>query len=110
MQAKTLGKIAVPTPGTAVQVSALSGIAGECARIRFEAVMGNTNATFVGVTGLVGSTLANCIKQLAKPTAGAPPDFFELDTEDNTNTLNISDYYVDATTAGEGVLVTFWQR
>jgi hypothetical protein len=107
MTAKSLGKIAVPTPGTAVQVSSVNF---PCARIRFEAPLSNTHVAWVGIAGLVGSSLTNVIKQLQFPAAGAIADVFEIAPEDGADELNISDYYVDATTAGEGALVTFWQR
>jgi hypothetical protein len=109
MRAYPLGKIVVATPGTPIQVSTLPPTPA-CCRIRFEMPAGNTNGAFVGVAGLVGSTLTNCIKQLVKPTAGAPLDAFEIADEDSRNTLHIADYWVDVTTASDGVLVTYWQQ
>lgn len=111
MKAIPLGKIIVPTPGTPVQVSALVLTpAAMCCRIRFEIVGSNTNGAFVGTAGLVGSTLANCIKQLVKPTVGAMLDSYEIADQESRNNLRIGDYWVDVTTANEGVLVTYWQR
>jgi hypothetical protein len=107
MQATALGKIAVPTPGTPVQVSATSI---KAAKIRFEAALSNAHVTWVGGAGMVGSTLTRVMKQLQIPAAGAPADSIELLTEPGETQLDLSDYWIDANTATEGVLVTFWQR
>lgn len=38
-----------------------------------------------------------------------PPDHFILQSQDASNSLRISDYFLDATVNGEGALVTYFQ-
>jgi hypothetical protein len=107
MQAVPLGKIAVPTPGTPVRIAT---VYTPCARIRFESPLSNAHVAWVGTAGLVGSTLTKVIKQLQFPAAGAIADSIEFEAYDGDNELNLADYWLDANTASEGVIVTYWQR
>lgn len=100
-----LGKIAVPTPGTAVQ---LSPATLPCAKIRIEAAPANAHTAWVGTAGLVGSTLTKAIHQFQIPAAGSPADAIEFESQEGKNTLDLSDYWIDANTATEGALVTYW--
>jgi hypothetical protein len=94
-----LGKIAVATPGTAVQISATDI---GCAKIRFEAPISNTHTIWIGTAALVGSTLTAAIAELAPGAA------VEMEDQNQSNTLHLNDYWTDATTAAEGPLVTYW--
>lgn len=98
-----LGKIAVPTPGTAVQIVAA---AQPCSKIRFEAPTTNTNKVWIGTAGLIGSSLTAVIAQL--PSGATPPAAYEIEASEGGNTLDLRDYWADATTATEGPIVTYW--
>lgn len=107
MRAYSLGKIAPVTAGTPVQATADGTI--RVARVRFQAVAGNTGVAFVGVSGLVKATLVGAIASLAIPGSGQPPAV-EIHSGDGTNALQLSDYWVDANVNAEGVVVSYWVR
>src|SRR5690349_18161185 len=98
-----LGKIAVATPGTAVQITSTPT---PCAKIRIEAPIANTHLAWVGTAGLVGSTSTHVIAQL--PNGATPPAAIEIESSEGRNTLDLADYWLDVTTAAEGALVTYW--
>lgn len=107
LQAFSLGKIAVPSPGTPVPVTADGTI--RVARIRFAEVIGEAGRTFVGVSGMNKASGAGVIKEFW-PTGGggAVADDFVIDAPDAKHPLRLADYYVDANTAGEGLIVSYW--
>jgi hypothetical protein len=80
LQPRSLGKIAVPTPGTPVRVTSDTSIRAH--RIRFAVAIGDTGRVSFGVQGM------------NKSTAGGD--------------LRPSDHYADANTAGEGLIVVYW--
>ena len=109
MRVVSLGKIAVPTPGTAVRVSTDATLLA--ARLRFEAVVGETGRTFLGVQGMNKNTGAGVVKEFWPTGAGGGvADSFEIESGDGTNCLWPGAYYVDANTANEGVIVSYWVR
>lgn len=96
------------TAGTPVQVTTTPT---PCSSIRFEAVVANTGNVFVGTAGMKGSTLAGCVKQLQKPAAASPfLDYLEVCAGDGGNTLDASQFWIDAATNGDGVIVSYCQR
>ena len=109
MQARSLGKITVPAPGTPVRLTADPALT--CARIRIQDVIGQTGRLFLGVAGMDKSTGAGLIKEFW-PTGGGGgiADEITLDSPDGTNALRLADYYIDANIAGEGVIVSYWVR
>jgi hypothetical protein len=109
MQPNSFGKISVPTPGTPVQVTADSTIRAN--RIRFQNVIGEAGHTFLGVSGMNKSTYAGVIKDFW-PTGGGGgvADSYEIVSADGSNDLVPSQYFVDANSASEGLIVAYWTR
>jgi hypothetical protein len=68
MQAKSFGKIAVPTPGTPVRLTTDTTL--RVARLRFAAVIGETGRVFLGVAGMNKATGAGVIKEFWPTGAG----------------------------------------
>jgi hypothetical protein len=98
-----LGKIAVPTPGTAVRVTATPT---PCYGIIASPLPTNTGNTYFGVSTLVGSTSVGCIKAFLKPASSGIIDPLIVTGPDG-NQMNAADYYVDAAVANEGLLVSY---
>ena len=68
---------------------------------------GNTGSIYVGTPDLVGSTGVGVIKEIKSSTG----DFQQIGPLDyDGNTLNLTDYALDAANANEGPYVTLWVR
>ena len=109
MIAKPLGKITVATPGARVAVSATPV---KAYRIHFQAITGETGKIGIGDSNLNLATNAGMI-HLLWPTGvggGQPPAFDIADGSDSGNSIDLSKLYVSAQVAGEGCLVTYFQR
>jgi hypothetical protein len=104
MQVTSLGKIAVATPGTAVQVSADTNL--RVARIRFQAKSSETGKLYVGTSLLVAATGVGVIAEL-RPAAGVDLSF-EISDSIGGASIYPSQYWIDAQTATEGVIVSYW--
>ena len=105
LQARSFGKIAVPTPGTPVRLS--SDIALHVSRMRFAPVIGEVGRVFLGVSGMTKANGGGVIKEFWPTGAGGGvADEFVIDSP--AGELRPSDYYVDANTAGEGLIVSYW--
>jgi hypothetical protein len=107
MQARSFGKIAVPTPGTPVRLTTDTNL--RAARLRFAVVIGETGRIFVGVAGMNKATGAGVIKEFWPTGAGGGvADEFTVETPDGEHFLVPADYYVDANAANEGLIVAYW--
>ncbi len=106
MNANPLGRINVATPGTLVPLSANSTL--RASKIFFQVIPGLTGKGYIGKSGMVRATLANVIRVLWPNTAGGFSDSFFLESNQDADSLNLSEYYVDMDVAGEGLLVTYW--
>ena len=103
MDATSLGKIAVPVPGTPVRLSTDETIT--CARIRVEVVIGEVGRVFLGLAGMNKATGAGVIKQFWPTGAGGGvADFILLEN----GVFQLSEYYLDANEVGEGAIVSYW--
>ena len=107
-----LGRVNVPTPGTAVP---LATVHTECNRIRVQVVAGllgkmyfGANAINSSIAAVNHSTLAGVIKELWPNSAGGVDDKYEVFTTDGTNRLDLMDYAIDAAVAAEGLIVSYW--
>jgi hypothetical protein len=100
-----LGKIACVTPGTPVRVTAT---ATPCYGLIIAPVPGNAGSTYFGVAGLVKASGVGTIKAFLKPTATGIIDPLQVNGPDG-NLMNAADYYVDADTAADGLLVSYLQ-
>jgi len=105
LQPRSLGKIAVPTPGTPVRVTSDTSIRAR--RIRFAVAIGETGRVFLGVQGMNKATGAGVVKEFW-PTGAGGGVADELVLESAAGDLRPSDYYVDANTAGEGLIAAYW--
>ncbi len=105
LQPRSLGKVAVPTPGTPVRVTSDTTIRAH--RIRFAVAIGETGRVFLGVAGLNKASGAGVVKEFW-PTGAGGGVADELVIESAAGDLRLSDYYVDANTAGEGLIVAYW--
>jgi len=109
VQPNSFGKISVPTPGTPVQVTTDKTIRAN--RIRFQNVIGETGHTFMGTSGMVKATFVGVIKDFWPTGAGGGvADAFEISSSDGSDTLYPAQYFVDANTAAEGLIVSYWTR
>ena len=107
MQARSFGKISVPTPGTPVRVTTDTAL--RAARMRFAVMIGETGRVFLGVAGMNKATGAGVIKEFWPTGAGGGvADEFIIETPDGQHFTAAADYYVDANVAGEGLLVAYW--
>ncbi len=107
MQARSFGRIAVPTPGTPVRLTADTNL--RVARLRFAVVIGETGRVFVGVAGMNKATGVGVIKEFWLTGAGGGiADDFSIETPDGQHFVVSADYYVDANTANEGLIVAYW--
>jgi hypothetical protein len=105
LQPRSLGKIAVPSPGTPVRVTSDTSIRAH--RIRFAVVVGETGRVFLGVAGMNKATGTGVVKEFW-PTGACGGVADELVLESAAGDLRPADYYVDANTAGEGLIVAYW--
>ena len=107
MAPQSLGRVNVATPGTAV---ALASVSTPCNRIRVSVIAGLTGKMYFGTNTVNHSTLAGVIKEMWPNSAGGVDDAFEIWTADGADELNLADYSIDASVAGEGLIVCYWQR
>lgn len=76
-------------------------------RIRFAVAIGETGRVFLGVQGMNKGTGAGVVKEFW-PTGAGGGVADELVLESAAGDLRPSDYFVDANTAGEGLIVAYW--
>jgi len=107
MSPTSLGRVNVPTPGTAVP---LATVVTPCSRIRVSVIAGLTGKMYFGTNTVNHSTLAGVIKELWPNSAGGVDDSYEIDTANGADELNLADYSIDASVAGEGLIVSYWQE
>lgn len=104
MTVQTLGKVAVPTPGTAVPLSATPL---RVWKVRVQGVISET-----GQVHLMNTT-GDVIKTFWPTGAGAGggrADEYEMDAGEEGNAIDLKQYSLDAQIAGEGALLTYWIR
>lgn len=108
------GAVIVPTPGTPVQVTAPATGSGNGGNpyaihgVMFQALPTNTGKVFVGIAGLNATTYANVAAILPIPTTNFLP-VFSTSITIAPNALILTEFWIDADNADEGVLVT-WVR
>jgi len=57
---------------------------------------------------MVRASLANVVRVLAPNPGGGLSDSFFLESKQDSDVLNLSEYYVDMDVAGEGLLISYW--
>jgi hypothetical protein len=108
---RSLGKIKVTTPGTPVQVTTDTTL--RAAIIRFSVFLGGTGKVYLGVQGMNKTTGAGVIKEFWPTGAsGAIADelILEAPAPETYGSFRLSDFYVDADVANEGLLVSYFDE
>lgn len=108
MALHSLGRITVPTPGTAVQCTINQSSPQAripCHAIMLQALPGNIGKVYIGLVGLNRNTGAQQLAYLAIPTSNTIPAY-SATISYAPGGLNIADFYIDADIANDGVLVT----
>ena len=106
MTANPLGRINIATPGTPVPLS--TDPTARASKIFFQVIPGLTGKGYIGKSGMVRATLANVMRVLWPNSSGGFSDSFYIQSQQDSDVLNLSEYYVDMDVAGEGLLVTYW--
>lgn len=104
MNATFLGKLPVTTPGTPQRITTDTTI--KAAMIMFATPKGVTGEVAVGGSGLNRATGAKVMWE----TPAGIRDREVIVSPDGSNNLVLADYFYDASVAGEGPVVTYWQR
>lgn len=106
MTLASLGKITVPTPGTPVRISANSII---CNKIILHPLPANLGVSVsVGSSNVNAATYVGAVVTFIKPGATGVLDFRFIEFEEGSgDPLDLSTLWVDATTAGDGVIVSY---
>lgn len=108
MQIQSLGKIAVPTPGTPVPLASTSMLVW---KYRVQAVIGETGKIWLGDSTLQSASNTGVIKSFWPTGAGGGvADSFEDFADDDDNVIDISQLRLDAQNAGEGAIVSVWTK
>lgn len=113
---QVLGPISVTTPGTPVRATQnvatidAGGVTNDptkfsCHAALFQAKKGNVGAVYVGLATLNKTTLAGVCGQLAIPTDNSIPAFSIALTLSPAG-VDLSDLWIDADQAGDGVILT----
>jgi len=111
MQAYSLGKIAVSTPGTPVPLTTNTTLLAS--RVRVQTVIGETGRIWLGVSDMNKNTHAGVMKQFwptgaSGADASVPADSWEMNESGGDNTIQLSSLFLDAAVAGEGAIVEYW--
>ncbi len=107
MQPTFLGKVTVATAGTPVPLTTDTTV--RACTILVATIPGLTGNIYFGGAALNQATLAGVMIKFNAPAVLGQPDHFILQTQDARNSLRVSDYFIDASVNGEGVLVTYYQ-
>jgi len=110
-----LGPISVVTPGTLIRATAtlppsvdglnLNPARFTCHAALFQAKPGNLGKVYIGTAGMVRATLAGVSAVLAIPTVNSIPSY-SISLTLAPAGIDLSELFIDADTAGEGVLLT----
>ena len=106
MTVTTLGRVNVVTPGTPVPLSTDPN--QRVAKIFAQVVPGLTGKGYLGTSNMIRGTAAGVMRILWPNTGGGFSENVMLESSDGTDSLNLSQYFVDMDVAGEGLLVTYW--
>ena len=107
MEPNFLGKITAPTAGLPVQL--ISDNTVRACKIVFVTIPGLSGNIYVGGANLNMATLAGVLIKFNPPSTVRLSDSFAIESERGANSLVVSDYWLAASVAGEGALVTYFQ-
>jgi hypothetical protein len=100
------GRVNVVAPGTPVRLS--DDPNATASKLFFQVIPGLSGKTYIGIPTMAKGTLAGVVRVLWPNTSGGFSETFEIESQDGENSIHLSDYAIDADTAGEGLLVTYW--
>jgi len=106
MNVNCKGRVNVATPGTPVPLAADPSVVAS--KLFVQVIPGLTGKTYLGTPAMNKTTLDGVVRVLWPNSAGGFSENFEIESEDGENSIRLLDYAVDADTAGEGLLVTYW--
>ncbi|HXJ42254.1 MAG TPA: hypothetical protein VNH18_23445 [Bryobacteraceae bacterium] len=106
MTITTKGRVNVATPGTPVPLSTDPSVIA--CKLFFQVIPGFTGKTYVGVPGMTKGTLDGVARVLWPNSSGGFSETFSIESQDGTDSIRLLDYAIDADTASEGLLVTYW--
>ena len=98
-----------PIPINLVQATLTSDNTVRACKIVFVTIPGLSGNIFVGGANLNTTTLAGVLIKFNPPSAVGLSDSFTIESERALNSLVVSDYWLAASVAGEGALVTYFQ-
>lgn len=101
----TLGKIAVGTPGTPVRLTTNTALRADS--ILFSPIQANTGRVLIGAVGMDKTALTGVIAEFSESATKFQGPLLLQDQTSQTS-MQLSDYYVDADVANEGIIVTYW--
>lgn len=107
-QLEALGRTRVTSAGTPVAIAASipASINPQTAHaIIIEALPTNVGKVYIGKSTLNKSTFVGVLVVLPTPTANSIPTF-SLAVTQAANAIKLSDFYIDADNANDGVIVT----
>jgi hypothetical protein len=107
MQPTFLGKVTVASAGTPVPLS--TDLTLRACAILVSTIPGLTGNVYLGGAGLDRNTLAQVMMKFNAPSVFGPPDSFLVEAQGGSNALQVSEYFLDVSVSGEGVLVTYFQ-
>jgi hypothetical protein len=107
MQPTFLGKVTVASAGTPAPVTVDTAI--RACKLLFVTIPGLIGNIYVGGANLNQNTLQGMMIKFNAPGSAGEPDYFEIESPDGSNSLHPSDYWLDASVDGEGLLVTYFQ-
>ena len=111
MQTISLGLIQVDTPGTPVRISTDPSLLVMMMVVR--TIPGFTGKTYLGLAGMnkYSAAKTGVLRILSEPPAYGPQDGEAVPPSSGGqgNVVQVSDYWVDADVAGEGVIVTCYR-
>lgn len=107
MQPTFLGKISAPSAGAPVPFTSDRTI--KACRILIVTIPGLVGSIYAGGANLDTATLAGTLIKFNPPSAVGLPDHFAVESVSRSNSLTVADYWLAASVAGEGALVTYFQ-
>jgi hypothetical protein len=108
MTVTALGRVNVATPGTLVPLS--TDPTARASKIFFQVIHGLTGNAYIGKKSMVRATLVNVICVLWPNASGGISDSFYVESQQDSDVLNLAEYYLDMDVAGEGLLISYWQE
>ncbi len=106
MNINSKGRVNVATPGTPVPLATDPSVVAS--KLFVQVIPGLTGKTYLGTTAMNKTTLDGVARVLWPNSAGGFSENFEIESQDGENSIRLMDYAIDADTAGEGLLVTYW--